>query len=357
MQGQTSASAERSSLGSRIRSVLSLQPDAVAIEGAGGKTTWADLAAAARQIDETLRDAQVERNAPIGWVAHNRPAAVAALVSLVMNEHMVVPLRPPQTSATLPEEIAAQRLQAVIADESDWARQDVRDAAAAAGSMGIAVTGWSPITVQSVAECARVGAGPHRPRIAGIVLERLTSGTTGPPKRIPVSEDILIPSLKAGEQSSSDDGEELRLKRSPAILLKPFSHAGGLFGLLLAMYQARPMVLLEKFGADEWANAVRRYQPEVGKPGSGHDPHDSRCGYSTRCVAEPEGGASRYGAARSADTSRIRVALRNPHPIDYGAAEFIGGRGGLDAGRPPTVGRRASEEVSAARGAMCSCKS
>ena len=79
------------------------------------------------------------------------------------------------------------------------------------------------------------------------MLERLTSGTTGPPKRIPVSEDVLIPSLKAGEQSSSDDGEELRLKRSPAILLKPFSHAGGLFGLLLALYQARPMVLLEKF--------------------------------------------------------------------------------------------------------------
>ena len=160
MQGQTgSACGERSSLGSRIRSVLSLQPDAVAIEGAGGKSTWADLAAAAMHIDETLRDAQVERNAPIGWVAHNRPAAVAAFASLVMNEHMVVPLRPPQTSAALPEEIIAQRLQAVIADESDWARQDVRDAAAAAGSMGIAVTGWSPITVRPVTGCAHVGAG------------------------------------------------------------------------------------------------------------------------------------------------------------------------------------------------------
>lgn len=171
---------DASSLGSRIRSVLSLEPDAVAIESADGKSTWADLAAAAAQIDATLRAAQVERNTPIGWVAHNRPAAVAAFASLVMNEHMVVPLRPPQTSASLPEEITAQRLQAVIADESDWARQDVRDAAAAAGSMGIAVTGWSPITVRPVSGCARVGAGPHRPSTPGIVLERLTSGTTGP---------------------------------------------------------------------------------------------------------------------------------------------------------------------------------
>ena len=93
------------------------------------------------------------------------------------------------------------------------------------------------------------------------MLERLTSGTTGPPKRIPVSEDVLIPSLTAGEQGSSDDGKELRLKRSPAILLKPFSHAGSLFGLLLALYQARPMVLLEKFAAEEWALVVRRSQP------------------------------------------------------------------------------------------------
>src|SRR5579862_9480017 len=229
MRGQTdSACREKSSLGSRIRSVLSLEPDAVAIEGAGGTSTWAELAAAAAHIDEALREAQVERGAPIGWVAHNRPAAVAAFVSLVVNERTVVPLRPPQTSATLSGEIAAQRLQAVLADESDWARQDVRDAAVAAGSVGIAVAGGSPITVRPVAGCERVGPGPHRLPTPGIVLERLTSGTTGPPKRIPVNEDVLIPSLKAGEQSSSDDDKELRLKRSPAILLKPFSHAGGL---------------------------------------------------------------------------------------------------------------------------------
>src|SRR5579862_4115604 len=173
---------ERSGLGSRIRSVLSLEPDAVAIESAGGKSTWADLAAAAARIDAALRSAPVERHAPIGWVAHNRPAAVAAFVSLVMDERMVVPLRPPQSSATLPEEIAAQRLQAVIADESDWARQDVRDAAASAGSMGIAVAGSSPITIRPIKECSRVGPGPHRPPTPGVVLERLTSGTTGPPK-------------------------------------------------------------------------------------------------------------------------------------------------------------------------------
>jgi acyl-CoA synthetase (AMP-forming)/AMP-acid ligase II len=329
MQGQTgSACREKSSLGSRIRSVLGLEPDAVAIESAGGKSTWADLAAAAAQIDVALRDAQVERDAPIGWVAHNRAAAVAAFVGLAMNEHMIVPLRPPQTSAALPGEITAQRLQAVIADESDWARQEVRDAAAAAGSMGIAVAGWSPITVRPVTGCARVGAGPHRRPMPGIVLERLTSGTTGPPKRIPVSEDVLIPSLKAGEQSSSDDGKELRLKRSPAILLKPFSHAGGLFGLLLALYQARPMVLLEKFAAEEWANVVRRSQPRSA----------SLVPAMIRMILDADIApdalrslrAVRAGTAPLDPQTQAEFETRFGIPIlvDYGAAEFIGGVAG-----------------------------
>jgi long-chain acyl-CoA synthetase len=329
MQGQTgSASREKTSLGSRIRAVLSLEPGAVAIEGAGRKSTWADLAAAAAQIDEALRAARVGRDAPIGWVAHNRPAAVAAFASLAMSEHMVVPLRPPQTSATLPEEIGAQRLQAVIADESDWARQDVCAAAAAAGSMGIAVTGWSPITVRPVAGCLRVGPGPHRPPTPGIVLERLTSGTTGPPKRIPVNGDVLIPSLEAGEQSSPDDGKELRLKRSPAILLKPFSHAGGLFGLLLALYQGRPMVLLEKFVVEEWASAVRRYQPRSASlvPAmirmilDADVPPDAL--RSLRAV--------RAGTAPLDPQTQVEFESRFGIPIliDYGAAEFIGGVAG-----------------------------
>jgi long-chain acyl-CoA synthetase len=345
MQGPTgSAYHERLSLGSRICSVLSLEPDAVAIEGTGGKSTWADLAAAAAQIDETLRSAQVERDAPIGWVAHNRSAAVAAFVSLAMSEHMIVPLRPPQTSTTLPEEITAQRLQAVIADESDWARPDVHEAAVAAGSVGIAVTGWSPITVRPVVGCARVGPGPHRPATPGVVLERLTSGTTGPPKRIPVNGDVLVPSLKAGEQSSSDDGKELRLKRSPAILLKPFSHAGGLFGLLLALYQARPIVLLEKFVAEEWANAVRRHQPRSASlvPAMIRMILDADIpGDALRSLQ-----AVRAGTAPLDPQTQVEFESRFGIPIliDYGAAEFIGGVAGwtLDEHRRFGVSKRGS---------------
>jgi long-chain acyl-CoA synthetase len=239
-----------------------------------------------------------------------------------------VPLRPPHTSTTLPGEIVAQRLQAVIADESDWAHPDVPEAAASVGSMGIAVAGCSPITVRPVARCASVGAGPFREAAPGVVLERLTSGTTGPPKRIPVHEDVLIPSLKSGEQSSSEEGEALHLKRSPAILLKPFSHAGGLFGLLLALYQARPMVLVEKFVAEEWADAIRRYQPRS----ASLVPAMIRMILDAGIPPDALGSlrAIRAGTAPLDPQTQIEFEARYGIPvlIDYGAAEFIGGVAG-----------------------------
>ena len=77
------------------------------------------------------------------------------------------------------------------------------------------------------------------------------------------ASNLLKPSLQSGEQKSHGRAEEpLALKRSPALLFKPFSHAGGLFGLLLALYQARPIVLFEKFNALEWVAAVKKYKPK-----------------------------------------------------------------------------------------------
>ena len=322
------ADPESSGLGSRIRSVLNLEPDATAVEAAGGRSTWADLAVAAERIDDLLRRAQVERAAPIGWVAHNRPAAVAAFVSLVIAGRMVVPLRPPHTSATLPGEILAQRLQAVIADADDWAHPEILEAAASVGSLGIAVAGCSPITVQPVAGCASVGRGPFREAARGVVLERLTSGTTGPPKRIPVHEDVLVPSLKSAEQSSSEEREALRLKHSPAILLKPFSHAGGLFGLLLALYQARPMVLMEKFVAEEWATVIRRYQPKSASLVPAMIRMILDAGIAPAALGSLR--AIRAGTAPLDPQTQTEFESRYGIPIliDYGAAEFIGGVAG-----------------------------
>jgi len=323
------ASTTTETLGQRIRAILALDPGATAIETTAGGCTWGQLATAAGSMEQILRNAGIEPEAPIGWVARNRPTAVAAFAGLVMNGRMVIPLRPKQTSATFREELAAQRLKAVVGDAEDWADTGTIDAAARVGSLGICVASVSPAEVRLVPGLTRVGPGPFRTPMPGYVLERLTSGTTGAPKRIPVLESVLLPSLQSGEQQRhAQDPKVLRLKTSPAILLKPFSHAGGLFGLLLALYQARPMVLFEKFVAADWAAAVRRYQPKSA----------SLVPAMIQMILEaaiPRESLSSLKAIRAGTApldpltqTQFEELYGVPILIDYGAAEFIGGVAG-----------------------------
>lgn len=316
-------------LGEHIRKVLLLKPDGVAVEANGASTTWDVLGCAVDEIERLLQEAGVDRDAPIGWVARNRSAAVASFASLLINDRMVVPLRPRQTSATFATELGSQRLCAVVADEDDWAEEGAVAAAEQAGTLGIVVSGTAPISVRVHPALAKVGSGPHRQPMPGYVLERLTSGTTGAPKRIPVHEDVLIPSLRSAEHKGTGEASgELSLKRSPAILLKPFSHAGGLFGLLFALYQARPMVLIEKFSPEEWALAIERYQIKSASLVPAMIQMILEAGIEPRLLKSLK--AIRAGTAPLDTQVQVEFEERYGVPIlvDYGAAEFIGGVAG-----------------------------
>jgi long-chain acyl-CoA synthetase len=314
-------------LGERICHVLTLAPDKAALEYGGVAASWGDLAAAAAAIDRLLSGAGIDRSQPIGWAARNRPAAVAAFVALVAGGRMVVPLRPAYALANFRDDIVAQRLKAVIGDPDDWAGDGVIGAARDAGSLGIEVSG-PPFTARLVPDLSQVGPGPHRAAAPGYVLERLTSGTTGAPKRIAVRQDVLVPSLKSGEQMKHGGDEALRIKSSPALLFKPFSHAGGLFALMLALYQARPMVLFEKFKVDDWVAAVKKYRPKSASlvPAMIRMllEADVERGDISSLLAIRSGTAPLEQAVQQAFEARYGI----PILIDYGAAEFIGGIAG-----------------------------
>ena len=339
-------------LRNHIRTVLTLDPQAVAVESNAGQSPlpllqsppgtsplprlqwrWSELALAATAIEDSLQRAGVEPEMPVGWVAHNRAAAVAALISLVANGRMVVPLRPRQSSATLPRELSEQRLKAVIADADDWSIEGAVTAARVAGSFGLTVTAMPALDVRVVPELDHPGAGPHRPPMPGYALERLTSGTTGTPKRIPVLESVLLPSLRSGEQTAergdaAAEPEPLRLKTSPAILLKPFSHAGGLFGLLLALYQARPMVLMEKFSPEEWAQAIARYGPKTASLVPAMIQMVLQAGIPPELLCSLKAIRSGTAPLDVAMQAEFEARYGVPILIDYGAAEFIGGVAG-----------------------------
>jgi long-chain acyl-CoA synthetase len=318
------------SIAERVAQVLELSPDTGAVEFEGRVTNWRALAEAAKAIEALLQAAGVPQDAPVGWVARNRSAGVAAFVALLAAGRPIAPLRPNQSLIGFRDEIRAQRLQAVIADDADWMLDGVIDAVIETGGAGVCVSGLTEFAVTPVAGLERVGAGPHRPDTPGMVVERLSSGTTGAPKRIPVDASVMLASLRSAEAavSSKDADAPLRMKTSPGIILSPFTHAGGIFGLLMALYQARPIVLFDKFDVARWVEAVQRHKPKSA----------SLVPAMMRMVLKsdtPKAALASFTAIRSGTApldveTQIEFETRFGIPvlIDYGAAEFIGGIAG-----------------------------
>ena len=89
----------------------------------------------------------------------------------------------------------------------------------------------------------------------------LTSGTTGPPKRIDLTYDMLAHSVMGPEPERSQTPTEVR--SGVAIVNAPLVHIGGVFRVLQCVAEARPFALLDRFDLDEWADAVRRHRPRA----------------------------------------------------------------------------------------------
>ena len=96
---------------------------------------------------------------------------------------------------------------------------------------------------------------------AGVAVQMLTSGTTGPPKRIDLAYETLRRVLVGAKHYESNRDEGLRLRAGVAVVNSPLVHLGGLFRVLQCVSDARSFALLERFTVDAWVDAVRRHRP------------------------------------------------------------------------------------------------
>jgi acyl-coenzyme A synthetase/AMP-(fatty) acid ligase len=89
----------------------------------------------------------------------------------------------------------------------------------------------------------------------------LTSGTTGPPKRVDLSYRMLERVLVGAKHYESNHDDTVRLRRGVAIVNSPLVHLGGLFRVLQCISDGRSFCLLERFSVEGWSDAVRRHRP------------------------------------------------------------------------------------------------
>ena len=231
-------------LSQRIADVLDLQPEANAIEYEGQWISWRRVADAARGV-ASLAAGHKE----VGMLLRNRPGHVAAFLGVLLGGGTVVVINPSRGDDRTRADIAALRLPLVIGEPEDLTTL------VPPGTETLAISARFDTAAGSPHHTSRPGAR------ADVAVRMLTSGTTGPPKRIDLGYDMLARSVMGPDPDRAPAPAQLR--RGIAIVNSPLVHIGGVFRVLQCIAEARPFVLLERFELGAWTAAVRAHRPRT----------------------------------------------------------------------------------------------
>jgi acyl-CoA synthetase (AMP-forming)/AMP-acid ligase II len=234
-------------LSRRISDVLDLRPGGPAIEYDAEWRTWGEIATLARRI-EALDGAGRQ----VGILLRNTPSHVAAFLGVLLGGGTVVVISPSRGDDRIRTDIESLRLPSIIGTDKDLSTL----VAPATHTAAVAIAGLTDAPAVTAADEPTGDAGR-----AGVAVRMLTSGTTGPPKRIDLTYDMLARSVIGTDFDAAPSPDEPR--RGVAIVNAPLVHIGGVFRVLQCVCEARSFALLDRFELDRWADAVRRHRPKA----------------------------------------------------------------------------------------------
>jgi len=330
-----------SSLGQRIRQVLAMDPSADAIEYAERWYTWGDLSRVADGVDRCAAAQQLGAAAPVGVLMQNRAEVVASILGIVMSGRCVVTLSPHQGASRLAADLKALRLPQVIATSEDW-DESLSTACVAAGSQGVEVADSG----------ARLRDGADRPRptegfrgpMPGVAVEMLTSGTTGPPKRVALRSDAIATALLGSKHYEAGRKDTASLRSGIAILSAPLVHVAGIFRTLQCVSDGRRFALMDRFEIGAWLELVERHKPRTVSlvPAALRDVLDANV--APESLASLRAVVSGTAPLAPADAVAFEEKYGIPVLVSYGATEFAGGVAGwsLDLHRKYAAEKRGS---------------
>jgi acyl-CoA synthetase (AMP-forming)/AMP-acid ligase II len=304
-----------SALSRRIEAVLSIDPSSPAIEFESRWRSWGDLATTVRSVAETVPG----EGAMVGILLRNRPVQVGFLLGVLLAGGCVVAINPQR---------GIDRTRRDIADlDLPWLAGDPDDLATLVdGSSG--ATFLSATDLGQALGRTRGAEGIGDSSRSGVAVRMLTSGTTGPPKRIDLSYATLERVLSGAKHYEANRSSDLRLRTGVAVVNSPLVHLGGLFRILQCVNDGRPFSLLERFTVDGWVDAVKRHRPQT----------VSLVPTALRMVLEADVDPDDLKSVRSVvsgtaplspdDADAFTTRYRAPVLISYAATEFGGGVAG-----------------------------
>ncbi|MDZ7734297.1 MAG: AMP-binding protein [Acidimicrobiia bacterium] len=305
----------RAGLGERIGQVLAIDPSAGAIEFDGRWHTWGALGDTARVVAAAVEQAGTE----VGVVLRNHPASVGTVLGVLLAGGCVVAINPGRGRDRTRDDITSLDLPVLAGHPDDLAElapDDSRATTIAVAELGGEVT-------------ERPGSDPDpgggRP---GVAVRMLTSGTTGPPKRIDLTYETFEKVLVGAKHYESGQASAEQLRTGVAIVNAPLAHVAGMFRVLQCATDGRPFALLERFSVEGWLDAVRRHQPKT----------TSLVPTALRMVLDADLDPADLASLKSVisgtapldpeDADAFYRKYGVPVLISYGATEFAGGVAG-----------------------------
>jgi long-chain acyl-CoA synthetase len=293
--------------------------DANMLQSDGRWIEWGRIRMLAEQLDEQLSAAGCGAGGRVAVVLGNRMESVAALIAIMRGERTLVTVSPLQPAERLSADLLATKAAFVLAPGALWSEDAFTSAVAELGAAA-----WS-LDEGALVQRSQLVDRPSSGDLT-VAVEMLTSGTTGAPKRIPLSRKQLEASLSAALRHNNrpDGSERPPLTGTVGLVVLPIVHIGGLWGLLQSLVTARPFVMLERFTLPAWRAVVTEHRPAlVSLPPP-----------ALRAVLDSDITREELGSVRAvnAGTSPVDPALVDafydkfgiPVLIVYGATEFSG---------------------------------
>lgn len=246
----------------KLRAIMALDPARAEIDFEGREYSWGDLARVVGAIEAALDTMALPAEARVGVLLRNCPGHIAAILAVLSSDRCLVSLNPALPDDKLYADIVGLGLPAVIADEGDAVRPGIAECFARAGSAVIAI-GARLEGVHLLKGCeAPRGAVATSP---GVAIEMLTSGTTGSPKRVPLTRAAFDASFAGFTkyERNREFADQPQLRSGVTMVNNPLTHIGGIYGCIGALMAGRKIGLLEKFTVAGWVEAIRRNRPKV----------------------------------------------------------------------------------------------
>jgi len=236
------------------------------------------------------------------------------VLALLTTDRCLVTMSPLQPPERLAADIGRAEVPVLFASPEVLARPGVQDAAAVHGQVRrLEADGTSgPVA----------GTVPAEPPVKpGVGVEMLTSGTTGPPKRVELTDRQLDAGMASGGQRPPRDK---LLATGVGLVTTPLVHIGGLWGVLAGLYTGRRVVLMPRWQLEPWVAAVEKHRPRA----SGLVPAALRGVLDADVPAEKLSSLAVVTSGTAPCPPEIADAFQRRYGIrvltTYGATEFAG---------------------------------